>query len=341
MPTKIEWVTNPNGTMGETWNPVTGCTPISEGCKNCYALRMSKRLAGRFGYPAAEPFNVTLHPERLEEPLRWKKPRRIFVCSMSDIFHPGVPDEYIAKVWETMNNAIQHTFIVLTKRPQRMKEFLRRLGWYTHDRETKPAEAVLDGGGKYTLKNVWIGVTAENQRAADERIPVLLEIPAVLRFVSLEPMLDLVDLTRIGGDVFGWGRIDALNGIRYIRANATESGCEWETEPCGKLDWVIIGGETGPGARPMHPDWVRYIRDQCRDCGKPFFFKSWGDWGPQPTRDVPVIGCSDSGRFHYGPNPSMGLAMYRVGKKAAGRVLDGRVWNEMPEAIKQAPDGGK
>lgn len=262
MPTKIEWVTNPNGTMGETWNPVTGCTPKSEGCQNCYARRMSKRLAGRCGYPKDDPFQVTLHPERLEEPLRWKKPRQVFVCSMSDIFHPDVPDEYIARVWETMNNASQHTFIVLTKRPQRMKEFLSRLGWYIHDRENEPAEARW--GGKYTLKNVWIGVTAENQARADERIPVLLQIPAAKRFVSVEPMLGPVDLSY------------------FINS----------------LDWVICGGETGPGARPMHPDWVRSLRDQCQKAGTPFFLKS----------------------MHVG------------GKIVKMPELDGRMWGEIPNA---------
>lgn len=180
--TKIEWTEY-------SWNPVTGCTPASEGCQNCYAKRMATRLKGRYGYPEDEPFKVTLHPEKLKEPLKWKKPRRVFVCSMGDLFHEQVPDEYIAKVWEVMSNASQHTFLVLTKRPQRMKDFLARLGWYIHDRDGYPMEAVLDEGGKYTLKNVWLGVTAENQQRADERIPILLQIPAAVRFVSIEPML--------------------------------------------------------------------------------------------------------------------------------------------------------
>ena len=256
--TRIEWAE-------VVWNPVSGCTPISEGCQNCYAKRMATRLKGRYGYPEDEPFKVTLHPEKLKEPLKWKKPRRVFVCSMGDLFHEQVPDEYIAKVWEVMNNASQHTFLVLTKRPQRMKDFLARLGWYTHDREVNPAEAVLDEGGKYTLKNVWLGVTAENQQRADERIPILLQIPAAVRFVSIEPMLGPVVIPE-----------------------------EWP-------DWVICGGETGPGARPIHPDWVRSLRDQCQAAGTPFFFKSWGEW-----------------------------AEHKVGKKKAGRLLDGRTWDEIP-----------
>jgi protein gp37 len=256
--TKIEWTEY-------SWNPVTGCTPASEGCQNCYAKRMATRLKGRYGYPEDEPFKVTLHPEKLKEPLKWKKPRRVFVCSMGDLFHEQVPDEYIAKVWEVMNNASQHTFLVLTKRPQRMKDFLARLGWYIHDRDGYPMEAVLDEGGKYTLKNVWLGVTAENQQRADERIPILLQIPAAVRFVSIEPMLGPVVIPE-----------------------------EWP-------DWVICGGETGPGARPIHPDWVRSLRDQCQVAGTPFFFKSWGEW-----------------------------AEHKVGRKKAGRLLDGRTWDEIP-----------
>ena len=256
--TRIEWAE-------VVWNPVSGCTPISEGCQNCYAKRMANRLRGRCGYPADDPFRVTLHPEKLEEPLKWKKPRRVFVCSMGDLFHEQVPDEYIAKVWEVMSNASQHTFLVLTKRPQRMKDFLARLGWYIHDRDGYPMEAVLDEGGKYTLKNVWLGVTAENQQRADERIPILLQIPAAVRFVSIEPMLGPVVIPE-----------------------------EWP-------DWVICGGETGPGARPIHPDWVRSLRDQCQVAGTPFFFKSWGEW-----------------------------AEHKVGKKKAGRLLDGRTWDEIP-----------
>ncbi len=198
--TRIEWAE-------VVWNPVSGCTPISEGCQNCYAKRMANRLRGRCGYPADDPFRVTLHPEKLEEPLKWKKPRRVFVCSMGDLFHEQVPDEYIAKVWEIMNNATQHTFLVLTKRPQRMKDFLARLGWYIHDRDGYPMEAVLDEGGKYTLKNVWLGVTAENQQRADERIPILLQIPAAVRFVSIEPML---------------GPVVIIDGKRNMSADRTD-----------------------------------------------------------------------------------------------------------------------
>lgn len=294
MSTKIEWAT-------ETWNPVTGCTPVSEACQNCYAKRMANRLRGRFGYPEDEPFRVTLHPEKLDEPLKWKKPRRVFVCSMGDLFHEKVHPYDIMRIFNVMAQAKQHTFMVLTKRPENLLAFYERL----RPGVTIPGPyfSICGKGQGYAGSpprlpdNIWIGVTAENQQRADERIPILLQIPAAVRFVSVEPMLGPVDLSY------------------FINS----------------LDWVICGGETGPGARPMHPDWVRSIRDQCRDAGTPFFFKQWGDWAPIPTKDVPVIGCADGGRFHDGPNPSRGLAMYRVGNKAAGNLIDGQEWRQYPE----------
>ena len=278
MSTKIEWAVNPDGSKGETWNPVTGCTPISEGCQNCYAKRMSKRLAGRCGYPAYDPFQVTLHPDRLDEPLKWKKPRRVFVCSMGDFFHQDVPFEFIAQVWQTMNNAQQHIFMVLTKHPERMAKFISRLGWDIHD-------------------NVWLGVTAENQKRADERIPILLQIPAVVRFVSVEPMLEPVNLAN-----------------------------------CGKIDWVICGGETGPGARPMHPDWVRNLRDQCQNAGVPFFFKHWGQWKAVHRQSdvVDLSSLKDNQCVMKAQNGDHYL-FTRSSKKRTGRLLDGREWNEFPE----------
>lgn len=245
--TKIEWT-------DMTWNPVTGCTPISEGCQNCYAKRMAKRLAGRCGYPADDPFKVTLHPERLNEPLKWKTPRRVFVCSMSDLFHEDVPFEYIHVIWDIIKACPQHTFLILTKRPQRMAEVvnriygLERLGW-----------------SKGFWDHVWLGVTAENQQHANERIPILLQIPAAVRFVSVEPMLGPVDLSK-------WKPFD---GECYCQDDP--KGCKPRLSkncPETAIDWVICGGETGPGARPMHPDWVRSLKDQCQDAGVPFFLKS-------------------------------------------------------------------
>jgi len=224
MPTKIEWAT-------ETWNPITGCTPISEGCKNCYAKRMAQRLAGRFGYPADDPFRVTLHPDKLDQPLRWKKPRRVFVCSMGDLFHEDVLEEWIDQVYEVIANTPQHTFQILTKRPERMARYIRIMS--------------------AALPNVWLGVTAENQEQADKRIPVLLQIPAAVRFVSVEPMLEAVVI----GDLLG----DAYSSMHGGFAPG--------------IDWVICGAETGSGARPMDLDWARDLRDQCVSAEVPFFFK--------------------------------------------------------------------
>lgn len=295
MPTKIEWAT-------DTWNPITGCTKISEACQNCYAERMSKRLAGRCGYPEGEPFRVTLHPDKLDQPMRWKKPRIIFVCSMGDLFHEDVPDRFLDQIFAVMAKAEQHIFLLLTKRPKRAKEYILKAmydencnyqGWYEAINDLEIPDVT-------PMENIWLGVTTENQARADERIPVLLQIPAAKRFVSVEPMLGPVDLNK------------------YLYPQRLCDGhSAWQCdEDCPRrpgLDWVICGGETGPGARPMHPDWVRSLRDQCQEAEVPFFFKQWGEWSPTPAKDVPVRGCLDGGRFHSGSNPSVGLAMYRVG----------------------------
>ena len=254
---------------------------------------------------------IRLNRDFLDKPLKKKKPTVYAIWN--DLFHEDVPFEFIARAWEVMNNASHHTFLVLTKRPHRMKKFLERLGWYIHDRDGYPMEAVLDEGGKCTVKNVWLGVTAENQKAADERIPILLQIPAAVRFISVEPMLGPVDLTRIIYD--RQIVIDALNGLHGWPLPHAEGP---------KLNWVICGGETGPGARPMHLDWVRSLRDQCTTAGVPFFFKNWGEWAEIPTdQHIP------DHIFHRGP--AFDGLVWRVGRKKAGRVLDGRTWDEFPE----------
>ena len=265
---KIEWT-------DKTWNPVTGCTPISEGCKHCYAERMSKRLAGRCGYDKDEPFKVTFHPDKLDEPLRWRKPSRIFVCSMGDLFHEGVDDGLLCRVFDVMAVAEHHTFLILTKRPARMREFFARC---------------VHGN----FQSLWLGVTAENQQRADERIPILLQIPAAKRFVSIEPMLGPVDLTQIdiGGNVW-------INSLTGDCKSYHPYGGMWKINGSkNKLDWVICGGETGPGARPMHPDWVRSLKDQCQQADVPFFLKS----------------------------------MHIDGKIVKLPELDGRRWGEFPNA---------
>jgi len=338
MATAIEWTHRP-GTIGETWNPVTGCSAVSEGCEHCYARRMAHRLAGRCGYPEApHEFDVTLHGDRLEQPLHWKKPRTVFVVSMGDLFHKEVPFEYIAHVWANMYIAKKHAFIVLTKRPKRMLEFLSDCGnwegWITHD-GTPPkgyggTGIVVGNSDNWPLRNVWLGVTAENQRTADERIPILLEIPAPVHFVSVEPMLGPVNIAK-------W--------LGYYYRTQPDGGYD-----AGGLDWVIAGGESGPGARPMHPDWVRGLRDQCQEAAVPFFFKQWGAWLPYRYLGIgyfiPLDGCytingsawprgrvtagSDLGQAWRETRGSRVVGARRIGKKHTGRRLDGREWNEWP-----------
>lgn len=231
---RIEWTET-------TWNPVTGCTKISQGCKHCYADRMSRRLQA-MGVPKyRDGFAVAIHPQVLRDPLRWRKPRLVFVNSMSDLFHQAVPTSFVEAVFAVMNAAPQHTFQVLTKRPARVQSLNSRLRW---------------------TPNIWLGTSIESDDWLG-RLDCLRETGAHTKFLSLEPLLGpLPGLT--------------LDGV----------------------DWVIAGGESGPGARPMHADWVRHIRDRCVDSDVPFFFKQWGG----------------------------------VFKKRTGRTLDGRVWDQFPNS---------
>jgi len=237
--TKIEWAER-------TWNPITGCSPVSPACDHCYAERMARRLAGRYGYPADEPFRVTLHEDRLDEPLRWRKPSRVFVCSMGDLFHEDVRPAFLSRVFDRMYRCPRQTFLLLTKRPERTKKIMTLCyDWY---------------GGP--LANVWAGVTAEDQQRADERIPILLDTPAAKRFVSCEPLLGTIDLTTLHR---GWASYThALRGWT--------TGGEARGEHA-RLDLVIVGCESGPGARPMQPEWAHDIYRQCKAAGVPFFFK--------------------------------------------------------------------
>lgn len=398
MATQIEWAT-------DTWNPITGCSPISEGCQNCYAKRMSKRLAGRCGYDKDNPFKLTLHPDRLEQPLHWKKPRQTFVCSMGDMFHEDVPTEYIIKVFDIMSQSPQHTFIVLTHRPESMVDFICGMNFC--------------GFWGPVPKHIWLGVTCENQAKADERIPVLLQIPAAVRFVSIEPMLGPVDLSKwimprtpftpenapekwadftwpdwvpekvreqiedfwgqfgrkpkdwvenaihndsppfgmhmgyrderngeavYGRWIFAWNNIGRLigdNGEIYYPSIPRAHLFDTTRYYWHDLHWTICGGETGPGARPMHPDWTRSLRDQCQATGTPFFFKSWGDWTPinQPwnqSNDIQDLSNNErwlnlaGGHGFHGDNV---WRMRKVGKKRAGRLLDGREYSEYPGGV--------
>lgn len=243
-----------------TWNPVRGCTKISPGCKHCYAETFAERFRGVPGHPYEQGFDLRLVPEKLSEPLRWQRPRRIFVNSMSDLFHEDVPDEYVLRVFDVMRRAGNlhgHTFQVLTKRAMRARRFSADLRWDGERLELGPLGLLA----LPLMRFVWMGVSVEDRKYGVPRIEELRRTPAAVRFLSIEPLLD--DL----------GVLD-LSGI----------------------DWVIVGGESGLGARPMRPEWVRSIRDQCIAARVPFFFKQWGG----------------------------------VRKKAAGRTLDGRTWDEMP-----------
>lgn len=234
---KIEWTET-------TWNPVTGCTKISHGCKHCYAERMTKRLQS-MGMPKyRRGFDVAIHESALQDPLKWKKPSLVFVNSMSDLFHEDVPAEFVQSVFDVMNRAQMHTFQVLTKRPGRVSAIDARLDWSA---------------------NIWLGTSIESARWLD-RLDALKSTRAATKFLSLEPLPGL-----------------DLSGI----------------------DWVIVGGESGPGARPIDADWVREIRDNCIDSGVPFFFKQWGG----------------------------------VFKKRTGRILDGRTWDQMPRAAERQNPG--
>jgi protein gp37 len=342
--TKIEW-------CDATWNPLAGCSKVSAGCKNCWAIRQAVRLASNPATPqyhgtisGAGHYNwtgkVNLAPERvLTWPLRKQKPRRIFVNSMSDLFHEAVPDDWIDRIFAVMALCPQHTFLVLTKRPQRMRDYLaNRKACVAHaildqrqvpyERRAAVARAMVPPSGPgqgWPLPNVWLGVSVEDQATSDERIPRLLHTPAAKRFVSAEPLLGPIDLTRLR--VGGVAPVDALNGRHGLALD----------EPCERLDWVIAGGESGPGARPMHPDWPRALCDQCMAGDVPFFFKQWGAWAHEDQRGAQgIIGSvylvddeHNPGATPHWPDRSASL---RIPKKAAGRLLDGREWNEVPDA---------
>jgi protein gp37 len=231
----IEWT-------DATWNPVTGCTKVSPGCKNCYAERLALRLRAMGNPRYRDGFSLTLHPDQLTLPLRWRQPKRVFVNSMSDLFHETVPEAYIRRVFDVMAEAYWHTFQILTKRSRRLASLAPRLIW--------PA-------------NVWQGVSVESQRYTS-RVGDLQDVPAAVRFLSVEPLL---------------GSIPRL--------------------PLDGIHWVIVGGESGGGRRPIEAAWAREIRDQCVSAGVPFFFKQWGGRTP----------------------------------KSGGRVLDGRIWDETPKDV--------
>lgn len=271
---KIEWT-------DVTWNPVRGCSMVSDGCTHCYAMKQAHRFSGPgqayAGMTTASGPNaphwsgdIKLVPELLDAPLHWRKPRRIFVNSMSDLFHEDVPDEFIAKVFGTMFRSPRHTFQILTKRPERMMKWFARcgnagkFGWITHD-NTPPAKAyrgtgiIFSQADRWPLPNVWIGVSVENQQTADERIPLLLQTPAAVRWISVEPLLGPMDINTW----LSWPKsFEEMMSPRPY----------WNIS----LDWVVVGGESGPGSRPCNVEWIRSIVAQSRAAGVPVFVKQFG-----------------------------------------------------------------
>lgn len=385
---KIEWT-------DATWNPLRGCSRVSEGCRHCYAEGVAARFSGpgqpyeglaRFVTPPSGPGQPGGAPSRLREarwtgkvafsgdqvltqPLCWKRPRRIFVNSMSDLFHESVPDAWIDRIFAVMALAPQHTFQVLTKRPERMRAYVARITRHPIPRLSddvaaqmgklaaavwphEPSEQLADrlarkldpDNGGWPLPNVWLGVSVEDQVTADTRIPYLLSTPAAVRFISAEPLLGPVDVLPY---LFIYTHADDA----ALADDGSDEPLPFHdpatTDPAHisspRLDWVIVGGESGPHARPMHPGWARSLRDQCAAAGVPFFFKQWGEW-------LPAIEGDDGARLYMTPDDGgdewrfdetvrgeidresfPDQTMWRVGKHRAGRLLDGVAHDGFPE----------
>lgn len=305
--TTIEWTKRP-GTVGETWNPTTGCNKVDRGCKHCYAEVMHRRLQamGQVKYQQAFLEGAVEHPDTLEIPLTWQKPRTVFVNSMSDLFHEKITLQFQSQVFEVMRKTPQHTYLILTKRPERAVRF-----W------------TLQGNHWHCPPNVWMGTSANDQKSGDLRIPKLLELKGCLRFLSYEPATGPLDLRNVGTDE-SWS-LDTLAGVGYADGNY------YRDEP--RLHWVIMGGESGPKADPMHPAWVRKVRDDCKATGTPFFFKQWGAWKPHlfytQEQEITI-------KFNLGKNeflfPDPVQNMIRVGKGIAGNEIDGETWQQFPKA---------
>jgi len=257
--TKIEWAT-------DVWNPTVGCTKVSAGCKNCYAERMYERFN-----PTEKFSEVKCYPERLEQPLRWKKSRHVFVDSMSDLFHPDVPGNFIAQVFAICRIAEQHTFMILTKRAGYMVACLNDP--YFWKEVTNQVEYFAENGPTVdtTPSNVWLGVSVEDQNAADERIPLLLQTPAAVRFVSVEPMLGKIDLWKYATCEETFGSIYDHRGTYPFYQALGWANTSVKTND--GIDWVIAGCESGPRARPMNYEWVAELRDDCEAADVPFFLK--------------------------------------------------------------------
>ncbi|NKI17400.1 phage Gp37/Gp68 family protein [Spongiibacter sp. KMU-166] len=353
--TGIEWT-------DATWNPIRGCSRVSDGCRNCYAETVANRFKGP-GLPyegliaKGGQWNgkIRIVEHLIDQPLRWRRPRRIFVNSMSDLFHENVPDELIDKVFAVMALCPQHTFQVLTKRPNRMLEYCKSLGKHRSVDRVSIASAQLQADGLFSythtsggwcLPNVWLGVSVEDQATAEERIPLLLATPAAVRWISAEPLLGPLDLDLSRCETHDRDFITDDEHCGECLADGWSGDMptgHWLDPLNGGLDWVVVGGESGSGARPMHPEWPRYLRDQCVNAGVPFLFKQWGDWGDEES--IERTGTAWCGWWELYPEdggaprktwtrvwPEVTHEVFKVGKKHAGRYLGDRTWDEYPPA---------
>lgn len=340
MPSKIEWT-------DETWNPIrarnraTGgvghyCAKVSAGCQGCYAEGMQKRLFNnpiRYAAQDRDRVDIFLDEAALLKPLAWKKPRVVFPCSMTDIFGEWVTDAMLLMIFAIMESTPRHSYKILTKRPERMQAFMRNAGpWVRKVGIDCLISKGYQPGSNWPPPNVQLGVSAEDQESADARIPLLLATPAAKRIVSLEPLLGPVDLHSMSPD--------------FLLSHKVS------------LDQVIAGGESGPKARPSHPDWFRSLRDQCLAAKVPFFFKQWGEWAVVYDRDVddpdwrrcPQT-SADGGRSGRYLNLAGGFGFHgdrvvyvkRVGKLCAGRLLDGAIWDQSPriDGAQRRRDGAR
>lgn len=347
--TGIEWT-------DATWNPIRGCSRVSEGCRHCYAEKIAARFSGPgMAYEGLAEMRVIgegtdkerteahwtgkigLVEKHLSDPLYWKKPQRIFVNSMSDLFHENVPDEWIDRIFAVMALTPEHTYQILTKRPDRMRQYMKtlqyrevpvslaitRTPWWDSPQGSPCAVGTIeDRIGEGPLPNVWMGVSVEDQKAANDRIPTLMLTPAAVRWISAEPLLgpvNLEDLRFDDGD--GPIALNALSGVAEVLESTSMDIISDDPEN-PRLAWVVAGGESGNEARPMHPDWVRSLRDQCQKHGTSFFFKQWGEYEP-------VYAGMEGWKLHLRADGQP--AMVRSGKKAAGHELEGREWQEFPD----------
>ncbi len=348
-PSRIAWTDT-------TWSPVTGCAKVSAGCKYCYAER---EVDSRWSHNPKSVFHgraftdVRCHDERLEDPLHWRTPKKIFVCPRGDLFHESVPDAFLDQVFAVMAMAPQHTFQVLTKRPERMWRFFNRsyrlLDWWhanvgavaagnglANPLARRAAASERDAWPSFALPlpNVWLGVSVEDQEAANERIPLLLQTPAVVRWISAGPLLGPVDLS--------------VEYLSLLCGGGYPFKClpsEHRTRLIDLLDWVVVEGESGSHARPMHPQWARVLRDQCHEADVPFLFKQWGEWEftaavsggdlGHDIRECVVALVSADGRENDGHVHPGDVFMRRVGVKRAGRLLDGELHEAFPSNTRQ------